>query len=458
MSALTSSEVVRVEDGLLKMEAINYSDENDENISYATNISLTTADTLNFKYGYLEMYAKVPFKNGVWPSWWLKGVNEKRYQDNFNGYLAKSDVEYMPEVDIFENFGTTDTLTFNMHKWKIDSPTDFYNISLDSFGYDKSYTFQDSENLSEEFHTYGFEWTPDEMSVYVDGVKYFTYDLSVNFDATGKNTGMDCFHVPMYILLNNYLYTPEGGYSNPSVNPEDLPAEYYVDWIKLYQKSGVGELYTSYKKDNVVIFGDSYSTFEGYIPSGYPTWYYEGGSEKTDVTEVSQTWWSQVISETNSQLLLNNSWSGSTIGYTGYGGADESKGASFIHRFNTLAEQGFFAQNKVDTLFIFGGTNDDWANSPLGSLKYDNFSNEDLYNVLPAICYFVKTVKETLPDADIYFIINEGLDSTITNGIIAACEHYGVDSISLVGISKTSDHPNVQGMQQIKNQVLQNMK
>ena len=63
---------------------------------------------------------------------------------------------------------------------------------------------------------------------------------------------------------------------------------------------------------NVVIFGDSYSTFSGYVPDGYICYY---GSElcKTDVTIVEETWWHQLIEETNANLLLNDSWSGSTI-------------------------------------------------------------------------------------------------------------------------------------------------
>ncbi len=41
---------------------------------------------------------------------------------------------------------------------------------------------------------------------------------------------------------------------------------------------------------NLFILGDSYSTFEGYIPEGYAAWYINAGKPETDVTRLDQTW------------------------------------------------------------------------------------------------------------------------------------------------------------------------
>lgn len=50
-------------------------------------------------------------------------------------------------------------------------------------------------------------------------------------------------------------------------------------------------------KQTVSVLGDSYSTFEGFIPKGYATWYSPTAPpETTDVNKVEQTWWWQVIS------------------------------------------------------------------------------------------------------------------------------------------------------------------
>ena len=51
------------------------------------------------------------------------------------------------------------------------------------------------------------------------------------------------------------------------------------------------------KLNNVLIFGDSYSTFDGYIPKGYATYYSSIFREETDVRAVEDTWWYPLIKE-----------------------------------------------------------------------------------------------------------------------------------------------------------------
>lgn len=211
------------------------------------------------------------------------------------------------------------------------------------------------------------------------------------------------------------------------------------------------------KSNNVFILGDSYSTFEGYIPDGYECFYVNGGREDNDVSAVTETWWHQVISHMGAKLVMNNSWSGSTIGYTGYCGSDCSQYNSFIYRIDRLAESGFFKNNKIDTVFVFGGTNDDWSGAPLGELKLDNWGNDDLYFVLPAICCLVKKLKDVLPEADIYCLVNTELKAEITDAFEKACETYGAKTVTFDYIEKAAGHPTVHGMNEIKDQVLKSL-
>ena len=87
---------------------------------------------------------------------------------------------------------------------------------------------------------------------------------------------------------------------------------------------------------NVMIFGDSYSTYEGYVPEGYAVYYTGHREDEPNICDVNDTWWGRVLNETQSTLIQNNSWSGSTIGYTGYNNADCSRDSSFIYRFKKL--------------------------------------------------------------------------------------------------------------------------
>ena len=119
-----------------------------------------------------------------------------------------------------------------------------------------------------------------------------------------------------------------------------------------------------------------------------------------------------------------------------------------------MTVNGFFEQNDINTVFVFGGTNDSWEDAPLREIKYDDFTKEDLYFVLPAICYFFKAVKETLPQAEVYCLINTELKPEISKGFEKACEEYGITKIVFEGIDKQSRHPTIKGMQDIKNAVL----
>lgn len=205
------------------------------------------------------------------------------------------------------------------------------------------------------------------------------------------------------------------------------------------------------KNEKIMIFGDSYSTFEGYIPEGYAVYY-----PRADVTDVSKTWWYMLAEETASEIVLNNSWSGSTICNTGYSG-DCSKSSSFIFRLTKLIDEGFFSKNKIDRVLIFGATNDSWTGNTAGELIFDNWSEDDLKLVLPGISYFIKKLLEVVPKENICFIVNTGLREEISEGILKICDRYNVNYITLSDIEKIEGHPTYQGMISIKNQVISNL-
>ena len=203
---------------------------------------------------------------------------------------------------------------------------------------------------------------------------------------------------------------------------------------------------------NILIFGDSYSTFDGYIPNGYATYY-----PKLDVNNVEETWWKKVMQRMQGNLIENNSWSGSTICYTTYDGVDCSKTSSFIYRYRQLKKEGFFEKNRVDTVFLFGGTNDSWCNAPLGEIKFFDWEEKDLFNVLPAICYFAHVLRSDLPNAEIVFVLNTNLKQEIQDCIEEVSKRYRLSFVRLMNINKESGHPTAKGMKEIANQILEVM-
>ena len=195
----------------------------------------------------------------------------------------------------------------------------------------------------------------------------------------------------------------------------------------------------------VSILGDSYSTFEGYTtPQENEQWYFKTKRDRTDVEKVEQTWWWILCDEYGLQLEINNSYSGSTISYSGYYGRDY-KDRSFITRAPNIGNP--------DIILVFGATNDDWAGAPLGTLKYEGWSEEDLYSFRPAMTYLANYLTDNHPKSKIYFIVNDCLKDEITATIREVCNHYGISVVELKNIAKKTSHPTVAGMRQIAEQV-----
>lgn len=203
------------------------------------------------------------------------------------------------------------------------------------------------------------------------------------------------------------------------------------------------------EKKNIFIIGDSYSTYDGFVPKGYNSYYYDTRDTEPIVNGVEKTWWRILSREMNFNIALNDSFSGSTVSNTVR--ENLTLDTSFINRIDKYINENFFSENKVDTIFIFGGTNDSWIETPLGELKYSDWSSDDLKNVIPAFCYLIKRAKEVAEE--VIVILNTELNPEITNNFILACKNYKIGYVELKDIDKENGHPTVLGMEQIANQV-----
>jgi hypothetical protein len=203
-------------------------------------------------------------------------------------------------------------------------------------------------------------------------------------------------------------------------------------------------------RQTISILGDSYSTFEGYIPEGYPTWYTTSVDlARTDVIDVKQTWWWKTISEGGYKLGVNDSYSGATISYTGYNDEDYTS-RSFITRLPKLGNP--------DIILIFGATNDSWTGGRMGEYQYNDFKRSDLFTYRPALAKLLQSAQERYPNVKLYFIINTELLDEITESTKVICNHYGVEYIELRDIEKLNGHPSIKGMNAISMQVLRVLK
>ena len=198
---------------------------------------------------------------------------------------------------------------------------------------------------------------------------------------------------------------------------------------------------TSAQTKKVSVLGDSYSTFKGHIPEGYAPFYPDANN---DVKDVEQTWWSLYIKAKGYQLEKNDSWSGTTICGTGYFGSD-AYGTSFISRAGKLGNP--------DIIFVFGGTNDAWAQSPIGEYQYSDWTKDDCMSFRPAMACLLDTLQKQYPNAQIYSILNSELREEINESMRIVCKHYNIQLIELHDIEKQNGHPSVSGMKSICEQL-----
>lgn len=168
-----------------------------------------------------------------------------------------------------------------------------------------------------------------------------------------------------------------------------------------------------------------------------------------DVLSVNDTWWHKLIEQQEMRLLVNDSYSGTTVCTQVRDGQPLS--SSFAHRVNHsfCGDDG----QQPDYIFLFGCTNDSWLDREIGQVQFQNWDIDDLKRVLPAYCYVLDQLSATYRNSRIVTVINTDLHSEISQGMMLASDHYGTIAVKLHDIDKQHGHPSALGMKQIAEQV-----
>lgn len=187
---------------------------------------LTTKNKMEFRYGYFEIKAMVPFYKGNSAAFWFCSSE-------------KTATGTSAEVDMVELLGSENNVVSNLHTWPGALHASFDGkVPRDK----RSHTFdrKPSELLRYEYHTYFMDWTPEYIDFGVDGEVYFHADLTdagkANFN---KDLDLDAFRLPIYFILSEYLYTPGRKLGWGLKGDEDMFTYVMkVDHVALYQKDG----------------------------------------------------------------------------------------------------------------------------------------------------------------------------------------------------------------------------
>jgi beta-glucanase (GH16 family) len=157
---------------------------------------LSTPPKFQFKYGYMEMRAKLPKGTGLWPAFWT----------------LPSSQGWPPEIDAMEGRG--------------DRPNDVnvgvYNKDATGKTVHGSVWVNGIADYTADFHTFAVDWEPTYLDYYIDGVLRIRVS-----DPTRIPTE------PMYVLAN--LAVGGNWPGSPDANTP-FPSDLEIDWIHVFER------------------------------------------------------------------------------------------------------------------------------------------------------------------------------------------------------------------------------
>ena len=178
-----------------------------------TSANLITKGLHSWTYGRFEMRARIDTRPGLWPAWWMLGVQGR--------WPAGG------EIDIMEYY--RGILLANVAWAQAPSPTgrggtqwDDVKIPLADVG---------GPDWSKQFHVWRMDWNENKIELSVDGRMLNTTDLKDTVNPQGV-TPENPFHHAHYMLVNLAI----GGTSGGDPSGTEFPSRVEVDYIRVYQQ------------------------------------------------------------------------------------------------------------------------------------------------------------------------------------------------------------------------------
>lgn len=189
------SDNVVVSDGTLK---ITLKKENYSGFGY-TSGRILTKGKFSFKYGRVEVKAKLPTGVGTWPAIWALGSN-----------IDTTPWPACGEIDIMEHVGKQQNTIFStMH----------YPAHYGGGGVGGT---TENPTVSTDFHVYSMDWTPTAMKFAIDGKEFYTFD----------NSADKPFNQNFFLILNVAM---GGNFGGPEVDPNFTKGTMEVDYVRVYK-------------------------------------------------------------------------------------------------------------------------------------------------------------------------------------------------------------------------------
>ena len=192
----------------LKAQVVPQGIGSSKGLRYYSSARLRTYGKGDWKYGRIEVKAKVASGQGIWPAIWMLPTDWL-----FGGWPSSG------EIDIMEHVG------YDLGVVHGSVHTEAYNHKINT----QRSSARKIANVDTEFHVYSIIWDKDKISFFIDDVQYFLFEN----DQQGNYKTWP-FDQRFHLLINIAVGGDWPG--NPD-NSTNFPRKMLVDYVRVYEKS-----------------------------------------------------------------------------------------------------------------------------------------------------------------------------------------------------------------------------
>jgi beta-glucanase (GH16 family) len=181
-----------------------------------TSARMKTQGVFDQAYGMIEASIQLPAGgSGIWPAWWMLGQN-----------IGSVGWPACGEIDMLEDGLPWSNTVIGEH---VHGPLPGGGDYNGGAGVGNNYSLP-SGTVNSGFHTYGVQWSPNQIQFFIDG----TIEQTLN-PGSIPGGGSYPFNHPFFMLLNLAVGGPSG-----SPNPATFPQQMLVDYVRVYKLTDNG--------------------------------------------------------------------------------------------------------------------------------------------------------------------------------------------------------------------------
>lgn len=180
------------------------------NTSAYTSSRITTQGKQSFEYGRVDIRAKLPYGQGIWPALWMLGDNISSV-----GWPRCGEIDIMEMVGGADagNGGGDNVLHGTIHWDNNGTKSDYGNSTTLSSGV-----------FANKFHVFSIIWDNQKIEWYLDDVKYNSADITPS--------DLEEFHAKFFFIFNVAV---GGNWPGSPDASTVFPQKMIVDYVRVFQ-------------------------------------------------------------------------------------------------------------------------------------------------------------------------------------------------------------------------------